>query len=74
MGQFFPNDDQFPIEDQLKTLADDELLDFWEETQQLEQVTVEDPHPENPDCMEYERIILQELMLRSCMRVLDAVR
>ncbi len=74
MGQFFPNDDQFPIEDQLKTLADDELLDFWEETQQLEQVTVEDPHPENPDSMEYERIILQELMLRSCMRVLDAVR
>lgn len=74
MGQFFPNDDQFPIEDQIKTLADDELLDFWEETQHLEQSMVEDLHPETPDSLEYERIILQELMLRSCMRVFDAVR
>lgn len=73
MGQFFPNDDQFPIEDQIKTLADDELLDFWEETQNLEQGMVEDLHPETPDSLEYERIILQELMLRSCQRVLDAV-
>jgi len=74
MGQFFPNDDQFPIEDQIKTLADDELLDFWEETQHLEQAMVEELQPETPGSLEYERIILQELMLRSCMRVLEAVR
>ncbi len=76
MGQFYPDSDQFPLEDQIKTLADEELLDFWEETQFLERVFVEqeEAQPEASDSVEYERVILQELMLRSCMRTLDNVR
>jgi hypothetical protein len=71
MGQFFPDTDQFPLEDQIKNLGDDELLDFWEETQYLERVLVEDDRPEAQHSVEYERVILQELMLRSCRRTLE---
>ena len=65
MGQFYPNLDQFPLEDQVKTLGDDELLDFWEETQYIDRIIEEDLNPLG-DSLEYERVILQELMLRSC--------
>jgi hypothetical protein len=74
MGQFFPDTDQFPLEDQIKNLGDDELLDFWEETQYLERALVEEESPEADHSMEYERVILQELMLRSCRRTLADTR
>ncbi|SKA80759.1 hypothetical protein SAMN02745704_01396 [Paucidesulfovibrio gracilis DSM 16080] len=58
------------LEDQIKTLADEELLDFWEETQQLGQAAEAeedtDAHTLGP---EFERIILLELQMRSCRRV-----
>ena len=68
MGQYFPENDQYPLEDQVKTLADDELLDFWEEAQFLDRPFTEEATPAPMNQFEYERIILQELMLRSCMR------
>ena len=71
MGQFFPASDQFPLEDQIKNLGDDELLDFWEETQYLERTLVEDENPQAEHSVEYERVILQELRLRSCRRTLE---
>jgi hypothetical protein len=71
MGQFFPDSDQFPLEDQIKNLGDDELLDFWEETQYLERALVEDESPQVEHPVEYERVILQELRLRSCRRTLE---
>ncbi len=74
MGQFFPDADQFPLEDQIKNLGDDELLDFWEETQYLERMLVEDEHTDAEHSVEYERVILQELMLRSCRRTLEGGR
>ena len=74
MGQFFPDTDQFPLVDQIKNLGDDELLDFWEETQYLERMLVEDENPEADHSVEYERVILQELMLRSCRRTLEGGR
>ena len=64
MGQFFPPDGDYPLEDQVKTLADDELLDFWEEAQLLDRAAP----VLLPSRAHYERIILQELMLRSYMR------
>ena len=67
MGQFLPPANQYPLEDQVKTLADDELLDFWEESQFLER-TAAGHLPFLPSHAHYERVILQELMLRSCMR------
>jgi len=71
MGQFAISEDSFTLEEQIKSLGDDELLDFWEETQHLTRVMAagqdipgdlpgdETMHPE------YERLILQELQVRS---------
>jgi hypothetical protein len=38
MGQFAISEDSFTLEEQIKSLGDDELLDFWEETQHLTRV------------------------------------
>jgi hypothetical protein len=75
MGQFAISEESFTLEEQIKSLGDDELLDFWEETQHLTRVMSagqmlqgeasdelpgdERLHPE------YERLILQELQVRS---------
>ncbi|GFK95809.1 hypothetical protein NNJEOMEG_03677 [Fundidesulfovibrio magnetotacticus] len=68
MGQHYPENDPYPLEDQVKNLADDELLDFWEEAQFIEGGPSENAWNALPASLDYERIILQELMLRSCMR------
>lgn len=69
MAQFFPHPEDFPLTDQIKALADDELLDFWEETQYLEKF-LEEELDEGESQLEYERLILLELQLRSCQRSL----
>lgn len=68
MGQYASFSDQDSLEEQVKSLADEELLDFWEETQQLAKMI--DCHEQtdieyNP---EYERVILQELQYRTCCK------
>ena len=68
MGQFLSQTDDFPLEDQIKALGDEELLDFWEETQYVGRLLEEDNSPRLEYTVEYERIILQELQLRSCQR------
>ena len=65
MGQFFPPDGCYPLEDQVKTLADDELLDFWEQSQFLDATPFGQHIACLPNHAHYERVILQELMLRS---------
>ena len=70
MAHFLPDTINFPLEDQIKTLADDELLDFWEETQYLEKFLEEEFAACDPAQPEYERLILQELQIRSCRRSL----
>jgi len=68
MAQFLPSSMQFPIEEQIKTLGDDELLDFWEETQYLERFLEEESSGPAASSPGYERLIVQELQLRSCQR------
>lgn len=68
MGQYANFNDHNSLEEQVKNLADEELLDFWEETQQLAKMLdqVEETDVEyNP---EYERVILQELQYRTCFK------
>ncbi len=69
MGQYDTSSNDLTLEDQVKSLADDELLDFWEETQQLARALDQES---SPDLMnfhpEYEKVILQELQFRSCRR------
>jgi len=88
MGQIAISDESFTLEEQIKSLGDDELLDFWEETQHLTRLMGGEAHlsgdlpllgelpflGEMPGAErlhpEYERLILQELQVRSCRREL----
>lgn len=69
MAQFSPHFDGFPLEEQIKALGDEELLDFWEETQHLEGF-LEEEMEFGPDyTLEYERLIIQELHIRTYKRL-----
>ncbi len=70
MAQFSPTEN-VTLEDQIKSLANEELLDFWEETQFLAKMLDQDNQDQIPYNPEYERLILQELQLRSSMKTLD---
>ncbi len=70
MGQFMAGHDNYPLEEQIKTLGDEELLDFWEETQHLDRFLEEEAGIQDESNLEYERLILQELRLRSCLKSL----
>lgn len=70
MGQFMAGRDNYPLEEQIKTLGDEELLDFWEETQYLDRFLEEESGLQDDSNLEYERLILKELQLRSCLRSL----
>lgn len=60
--------DDAPFNLQIKDLADEELLDFWEETQQIESVLRAEYQQAVVPAQDYERIIVLELQLRSCQR------
>lgn len=69
MAQYAPFLDHVSIEDQLKSLEDDELLDFWEETQYITRAMCRDCDPDEGDVNpEYERLIVQELQVRHSRR------
>ncbi|WP_320169691.1 hypothetical protein [Maridesulfovibrio sp.] len=70
MAQFSPAEN-ITLEDQIKSLANEELLDFWEETQFLAKMLDQDNQETIPYNPEYERLILQELQLRSSMKTLN---
>lgn len=57
-----------PFSIQIKTLADEELLDFWEETQQIEDVLRTEYQQAIIPAQDYERLIVLELQLRFCQR------
>lgn len=71
MGRFFMQTEDFPLSEQIKSLGDDELLDFWEETQYLDKFLEEEMSREGIYTLDYERIILMELQLRTCMRLVS---
>jgi len=66
MARFLPNEDPFTLEDQLKILGTDELLDFWEESQLLDKYLDANEH-DGPPSTHYENAILNELRLRYSM-------
>jgi hypothetical protein len=68
MGQYANFNDHDTLEAQVKSLADDELLDFWEETQQLARMLDQAEQTDLEYNPEYERVILQELQYRTCFK------
>lgn len=67
MAQFFPYFKDLNLADQIKSMPDDDLLDFWEETQYLEKYMENGVEHMQSYSLEYERAVLQELQIRSCM-------
>ena len=65
----FTEEEPFAL--RLKSLADDELLDIWEETQHLERILREEWDAELELAPEYERLIVQELQLRAGRSILE---
>lgn len=66
MARFLPNHDPFSLEDQLKILGNEELLDFWEESQMLDKYLEPSEYQGTPSA-HYENAILNELRLRYSM-------
>lgn len=68
MGQYASFNANGSLEEQVRGLADDELLDFWEETQQLARMLDQEEQTDLEYNPEYERVILQELQFRTCYK------
>lgn len=68
MANLLPFPEETPLAMQIKSLGDEELLDFWEETQVLERFLKEGTSIQEHNSLQYEKLILQELQLRSCRR------
>ena len=72
MAQYFPYFENVTVADQIKTLPNEELLDFWEETQYMDSYVEKDSEQLPFFSLEYERAVLQELQLRRCLGHLEA--
>jgi hypothetical protein len=68
MGYFHEHSAPVSLNEHVKILGDEELLDFWEESQYLEGVLHEHHAVADQPSENYERLILQELQLRFCRR------
>ncbi len=64
---FFTEDIPFAM--RIKSLSDDELMDIWAETQELERIMREEWGTELELAFEYEKLIVQELTLRYRKRI-----
>lgn len=65
MARSIPFPDDMPFSQRVKTLADEELLEIWEETQQVELLLNREMRTAISLAPEYERAIVEELRLRS---------
>jgi hypothetical protein len=63
MAQSFPFGPEPDFQDEVKTLANDELLDCWEQTQFVDTFMEGEPMDQVQTTV-YEQVILQELRLR----------
>ncbi len=61
--------EDIPFSLRLKSLSDDELLDIWAETQELERVLREEWGADVELAFEYEKYIILELRTRSFHRI-----
>ena len=68
MANRLPPAEEIPFTMQIKNLADEELLDFWEETQQIESALRSEYQQSVIPVQDYERMIVLELQLRACQR------
>lgn len=65
MGSLIPFDDDLPFEEKVKCLADDELLEIWAESQQVENMLNSRYPATFTPAIDYEKAIVNELFARS---------
>ena len=71
MARRLPFSENLSFSKQIKSLADDELLDIWEETQRLEQLMLAEWDTAFELAPEYERLIVLELQYRMGLRGME---
>lgn len=71
MGSCIPFTDDQPFALKVKALADEELLEIWEETQQIEGLIRKEIFSGMALTPEYEQVIVAELSLRSSRRLME---
>ncbi len=64
--------EDIPFSLRLKSLTNDELLDIWAETQELERVLREEWGADVELAFEYEKYIILELRTRCCQKLFSA--
>lgn len=69
MGSCIPFSDEEPFAERVKSLADDELLEIWEETQQIENLLCTEMNAGFSIAPDYEKVIVEELCLRSSRKL-----
>lgn len=69
MASCIPFADEEPFTERVKTLADDELLEIWEETQQIENLLSAELNADFSIAPDYEKVIVEELRLRHSRRI-----
>ena len=65
MGSCIPFSDEESFVKRVKSLADDELLEIWEEMQQIESLLCTEFQTDLSLAQDYETVIVEELRLRS---------
>jgi len=69
MGSYSDNSTPMTLDEHVKILGDDELLDFWEESQFLDDFLQEHQAAAARSTHVYEQVIVQELQLRFSQRI-----
>lgn len=64
MGSFVPFDDDLPFEEKVKCFADDELLEIWAESQEMQNMMQMNFPPDLLDGAYFEQAIIHELTVR----------
>ena len=65
MGSCFPFDNDATFDDHVKTMADEELLEIWEETQKIDILLHRELSAGFSMAPEFEKAIVAELSLRT---------
>lgn len=64
MASAIPFDDDLPFEEKVKCFADEELLEIWAESQEMENMLQMNYPPAMLDCAYFEQAIIHELNVR----------
>lgn len=64
MASAIPFDEDLPFEEKVKCFADDELLEIWAESQEMENMIQMNFPPDLMDVACFEQVIIHELTVR----------